>query len=298
VVVEKTYLVKTDQVEDSVARTKRSYQAALHRYQDRRGLGRISWVTWLIVVGTLLFWLFTAYRVAQIGGAHSLPAILADIAGNAINVQDKDNDILTGVLITYGAKDNALILQGQYWRFITPIFLHANALHVGLNMLNLLILGVFLERIVGHFRFLFIYLVTGVVGAIASFYFAPQEISVGASGAIFGLVGAYSMFVLIHRRAFSYGGIPSLLWLLIIIGINLSIGLFVQNVDNYAHVGGLLSGCVLGWWCTPLYRPSANSELRDVHSLNLSWPLALLTILGTLVLALIALYLMGAKFSL
>jgi membrane associated rhomboid family serine protease len=289
---------KTDLVEDRVSHTRRSYQTALRRYQSRRGLGRVSWITWLIVVGTLLLWLFTADRVAQLGGAHSLPAILADIAGNAINVQDKDNDILTNVLIAYGAKDNALILQGQYWRFITPIFLHANALHVGLNMFNLLILGVFLERILGHLRFLLIYLVTGVVGVIASFYFAPQEISVGASGAIFGLVGAYSMFVLVHRRALPYGGIPSLLWLLIIIAINLSIGLFVQNVDNYAHVGGLLSGCVLGWWFTPLYRPSSNNGLRDVHSLTLSWPLALLTILGTLVLALIALYLMGAKISL
>jgi rhomboid protease GluP len=250
------------------------------------------------VVGTLLFWFFTAYRVAQSGGAHSLSAALADIAGNAINVQDKDNDILTRILITHGAKDNALMLQGQYWRFITPVFLHANALHVGLNMFNLLILGVFLERILGHLRFLLIYLVTGVVGVIASFYFAPQEISVGASGAIFGLVGAYSMFVLVHRRAFRYGGIPSLLWLLVVIGINLSIGLFVQNVDNYAHLGGLISGCVLGWWFMPLYRPSSDDGLRDIHSLAESWPLALLTILGTLVLALIALYLMGAKFSL
>jgi membrane associated rhomboid family serine protease len=295
VVVEKTNLVE---VEDSASRTRRSYQTALHKYQSRRGLGRISWVTWLIVLGTVLFWFFTAYQVAQAGGAHSLSAVLADIIGNAINVQDKDNDILTRILTTYGAKDNTLILQGQYWRFITPIFLHVNALHVGLNMFNLLILGVFLERILGHFRFLFIYLVTGVIGVIASFYFAPQEISVGASGAIFGLVGAYSTFVLVHRRAFSYGGIPSLLWLLVIIGINLSIGLFVQNVDNYAHLGGLISGCVLGWWFMPLYRSTPDYGLRDVHSLTRSWPLVLLTLLGTLVLALIALYLMGAKISL
>lgn len=293
--MEKTYLVE---VEDSASRTRRSYQAALHKYQNKRRLERISWVTWLLVLGTVLFWLFTAYRVAQIGGAHSLSAILADITGNAINVQDKDNDILTRILTTYGAKDNTLILQGQYWRFITPIFLHVNALHVGLNMFNLLILGVFLERILGHFRFLFIYLVTGVIGVIASFYFAPQEISVGASGAIFGLVGAYSTFVLVHRRALSYGGIPSLLWLLVVIGINLSIGLLVPNVDNYAHLGGLLSGCVLGWWFTPLYRPTPNYELRDMHRLARSWPLVLLTLLGTLVLALIALYLTGAKFSL
>ena len=64
-----------------------------------------------------------------------------------------------------------LILQGQYWRFITPIFLHANLLHVALNMLNLAVLGVFVERLVGHLRFLLIYFVTGLVSIIASFYF-------------------------------------------------------------------------------------------------------------------------------
>jgi membrane associated rhomboid family serine protease len=286
-VVEKTY-----PREDTISRTRRSYQAALHTRQST------AWITWIIVLGTLLLWCFTAYRVAQSSGAHSLSAILSNIANNAINVQDKDNDALTTVLTMYGAKDNALILQGQYWRFVTPIFLHVNALHVGMNMLNLLLLGIFLERILGHLRFLLIYLVTGIISVIASFYFAPQEISVGASGAIFGLVGAYSIFVLVHRRAFLYGGIPSLLWLVLVIGANLSVGMFIQNVDNYAHVGGLVSGCWLGWWFTPLYRPSPDQALRDVHRLSQSWPLALLTILGTLVLALIALYLMGARFSL
>src|SRR5581483_1805326 len=166
----------------------------MQRYQTKRGLERYSWATWLIVVGTLVVWFFTAYQVALAVGAHTLPAVFADIAGTAINVQDKDNDALTRILIAYGAKENTLLLQGQYWRFITPIFLHANALHVGMNMLNLLVLGVFLERILGHLRFLLIYLVTGIISVIASFYFAPREISVGASGAIFGLVGVYSIF--------------------------------------------------------------------------------------------------------
>jgi rhomboid protease GluP len=211
-----------------------------------------------------------------------------NIASNAINVHD--NDALTTTLIAYGAKDNSLILQGQYWRFITPIFLHANALHIGLNMFNLVVLGIFLERLYGHLRFLLIYLLTGIISIIASFYFAPQEISVGASGAIFGLVGAYSIFVLVHRRAFPRGGIPALLWLLIIVALNLSIGFFVSNVDNYAHIGGLLSGCLLGWEFTPLYRLSSRNVLVDKHALTRRWPLALLTILGTLVLAIIALH--------
>ncbi|MFL5588204.1 MAG: rhomboid family intramembrane serine protease [Ktedonobacteraceae bacterium] len=268
-----------------------SYQTALSRYRSVRGLASISWVTWIITIATIAMWCFTAYHVALAAGAHSFHDIIVNVMNNAVNVQD--NDALSNVLITYGAKDNDLIIQGQYWRFITPIFLHANLLHVGLNMLNFFVLGIFLERLLGHLRFLLIYLLTGIISIIASFYFMPQEISVGASGAIFGLVGAYSIFVLRHRRAFRNNGIPALLWLVLIIGVNLSIGLFVPNVDNYAHLGGLLSGCLLGWWFMPLYELSPNKALTDVHSLSRRWPLALLTIVSTLILAILARYLIG-----
>ncbi len=272
-------------------RTLLSYQTALYQYKKLHGLARISWGTWLIVSLTIAIWCITAYQVAVLSGAHTFFAILANIMNNAVDI--KDNDALSTVLINYGAKDNELIVQGQYWRFVTPIFLHANLLHVGLNMLNLAVLGVFLERLVGHLRYLLIYFVTGIVSIIASFYFMPQEISVGASGAIFGLVGAYSIFVLMHRRAFPKHGIPALLWLLFVIGVNLGIGLFVPNVDNYAHIGGLLSGCLLGWWFTPLYTLSPNKTLVDTHSLARRWPLALLTIASVLLLAILARLLMG-----
>jgi len=282
---------ETIQVNEAALRKLRirtSYQTALNAYRRRKGLARISWVTWLLTGGTILLWCITATVVAQTAGAHNIGAILMNIANNAIDVHD--NDALTTTLIAYGAKENTLILQGQYWRFITPIFLHANALHVGLNMLNLVILGVSLERLFGHLRFLLIYLLTGIIACIASFYFAPQEISVGASGAIFGLVGAYSIFVLVHRQALPRGGVPALLWLVVIVALNLSIGLFIANVDNYAHVGGLLSGCLLGWVFTPLYRLSNSNILVDKHTLARRWPLALLTISGTLALAIIAIH--------
>ncbi len=163
-------------------------------------------------------------------------------------------------------------------------------------MLNLIVLGIFVERIFGHLRFLLIYLITGVISIIASFYFAPQEISVGASGAIFGLVGAYSLFVFIHRKAFRKGGIPALSWLVLIIGLNLGIGLIIPNVDNYAHVGGFLSGCVLGWFFAPFYVPQieeGKTVLIDTHSLTRRWPLALLTIAATGLFAIIAVHFSG-----
>ncbi|GAC1676388.1 MAG: hypothetical protein NVS9B9_30930 [Ktedonobacteraceae bacterium] len=269
-------------------RSQMSYQTALRQYRSLRGISRYSWATWSITIGAIIVWCVTAYQFALATGARNFHDIIAVTLNNAINIQDKDNDALSNVLIAYGAKANNLIIQGQYWRFVTPIFLHANLLHIALNMLNLVVLGIFLERLVGHLRFLLIYFVTGIVSIVASFYFMPQEISVGASGAIFGLVGAYSIFVFMHRRAFRNGGIPALLWLIVVIVGNLSIGFFVPNVDNYAHVGGLLTGCLLGWWFTPLYILSADKTVVDTHSLSRRWPLALLTIAGTLILAFIA----------
>jgi len=290
-------LENTAQSQDEISRKLRvlaGYRTALNHYKSRRGLARISWVTWIFTIGTIATWCYTADQIALASGAHNLRDVITNILANAINIQQ--NDTLAAVLISYGAKDNSLILAGQYWRFVTPIFLHVNLLHIALNMLNFFVLGIFLERLVGHLRFLLIYLVTGVISIIASFYFVPQEISVGASGAIFGLVGAYSIFVLAHHKALRGGGIPALVWLVCIIGANLSVGFFIADVDNFAHIGGLLSGFLLGWWFMPRYLAAPGSEKTswiDLHSLSRRWHLALLTILGTILLAMIALHFTG-----
>lgn len=271
-------------------RVQLSYHTALSRHRDQRGIARVSWVTWLVTALTVAIWLFTAYQVALLESQHSLAGIWHTFLNNDENVD---------VLVRYGAKDNDLLRSGQYWRLLTPIFLHANLLHMALNMFNFVFLGFFLERLLGHLRFLYIYLLTGIISIIASAYFMPNEVSVGASGAIFGLVGVYCVFVVSHRRAFLYNGIPTLLWLVIIIGINLSIGLFIPNVDNYAHIAGFCSGCLLGWWFAPSYRPpdrelaDPESSLSDAHSLARRWPIALLAIIGTFVLAVIVIHLIG-----
>lgn len=264
-----------------------SYNTAITRYKKLHWGEAFPWLTWIIALITVAIWCLTAFKVALASGAHTLHDILVNVLSNTQNAD---------ILIAYGAKYNQAILDGQYWRFVTPIFLHANILHVGLNMLNLIVLGIFVERIFGHSRFLLIYFVTGVLSIIASFYFAPQEISVGASGAIFGLVGAYSLFVFIHRRAFRRGGIPALSWLVIIIGINLGLGLIIPNVDNFAHVGGFVSGCIIGWLFAPYYIPrieEGKTELIDMHSLTRRWPLALLTIVTTLFCAVMAIHFIG-----
>ena len=305
--MENTFL--TNDKDTRTMRVQLSYRAAMRSSSRLPVIERIPWFTWIITIGTIATWCFTAYQVALASGAHNIRDILANVFANTQNAD---------VLIAYGAKYNDAISAGQYWRFITPIFLHANILHVSLNMLNFFILGIFIERLFGHLRFLLIYLATGVISIIASFYFAPQDVSVGASGAIFGLVGAYSIFILVHRRAFSRSGIPAIAWLIVIIALNLGIGLVIPNVDNYAHLGGFLSGCLLGWFFVPFYvvlpgggksqlpapvRPAnatsasgfaqAGRKETDTHSLSRRWPLALLTIAITLFLAIIALHFSG-----
>lgn len=283
--MENTFL--TNDKDTRAIRVQTSYRAAMRSNSRLSALERIPWFTWIITIGTVAMWCLTAYQVALASGARGLHNILANVFADTQNAD---------VLIAYGAKYNEAIIAGQYWRFITPIFLHANILHVVLNMLNFFILGLFIERLFGHLRFLLIYLVTGVISIIASFYFAPQDVSVGASGAIFGLVGAYSIFILVHRRAFSRGGIPAIAWLVAIIGLNLGIGLVIPNVDNYAHVGGFLSGCLLGWFFVPSYvvlPGETKSQLSDTHSLSHRWPLALLMIVFTILLAIIALHFSG-----
>lgn len=264
-----------------------SYQRALEEGK-RRGLAGFPWVTWGITLATCALWCVTAYQGARDAGAHTLRDVLANVFSNSTD---------GNVLDAFGAKDNPAIVAGQYWRLVTPIFLHANILHVGLNMLNFFLLGLVIERIFGHTRFLLLYLLTGIVSILASFIFTPQAISVGASGAIFGLVGAYSAFILVHRQAFRHGGVGALSWLILVIGVNLGLGFVIPNVDNYAHIGGLLSGCILGVLFTPLYRLTAARDgsllLMDTRSLQRRWPLALVVCMIIFLLAIIAIYGIG-----
>ena len=141
-------------------------------------------------------------------------------------------------LIKFGAKFNPLILEGEWWRFFTPIFLHIGILHLLMNTLALYYLGSAVERIFGKTRFLFIYLLAGFSGSLASFIFSPS-ISAGASGAIFGCFGALLYFGVIYPRLFfrTIG-----FNILIVLGINLLFGFSMPGIDNAGHIGGLVGG--------------------------------------------------------
>ncbi|MBY0122391.1 rhomboid family intramembrane serine protease [Bacillus sp. S/N-304-OC-R1] len=144
----------------------------------------------------------------------------------------------TSTLIQYGAKFNPLIIEGEWWRFFTPIFLHIGLLHLLMNSLALYYLGSTVERIYGNFRFLFIYLFAGFSGSLASFIFSPT-LSAGASGAIFGCFGALLYFGVIYPKLFfrTMG-----FNIIIILGINLVFGFSMSSIDNAGHIGGLIGG--------------------------------------------------------
>jgi rhomboid protease GluP len=159
----------------------------------------------------------------------------------------------TQVLVRFGAKDNVLIAEGQVWRLLASMFLHIGVMHLVFNSYALLVLGSDVERLYGSPRFLAIYLLAGLWGGLASFALSP-DLSAGASGAIFGLLGAMVAFLRREREVFGSWGRQRLLNLLGVAALNLVLGFTVPGIDNFAHLGGLFSGAVLGWLLAPRYQ--------------------------------------------
>lgn len=147
-------------------------------------------------------------------------------------------DIDINVLIQLGAKYNEGIMRGEYYRLIACTFLHGGLLHIVLNMYALFIIGPLVEKIYGSLKYLVIYLISGMFSSILSFILSPN-VSIGASGAIFGLLGACLIFAFKNKNRI---GKAFLADIVSVIFINIILGLSVQNIDNFGHIGGLLGG--------------------------------------------------------
>lgn len=150
----------------------------------------------------------------------------------------------------YGMKINELIVEGQFWRLITPVFLHGSILHIAFNMYALLIFGPGLERFYGHWRYLALYFVSGFAGNVFSFLFSSAP-SLGSSTAIFGLLAAEGVFLYQNRKLFGKGAQRALINLVTIALVNLFIGLS-PGIDNWGHIGGLVGGALFAWFAGPL----------------------------------------------
>lgn len=152
----------------------------------------------------------------------------------------------------FGARVNAAILSGQFWRLLTPLLLHGSVLHIAFNMYALLSFGSFLEPLLGHWRFLLLYILAGLSGNVFSFLFS-RGYSIGASTAVFGLVMAEGIFLYRNRQLLGREAQRSIGNIVFILGVNLLLGLS-PGIDNWGHLGGLLGGMMFAWFSAPRYR--------------------------------------------
>ncbi|MBV9454714.1 MAG: rhomboid family intramembrane serine protease [Rubrobacter sp.] len=155
-----------------------------------------------------------------------------------------------GRVVTLGALIPALVAEGQAWRLVTSIFLHSGFAHLAMNMISLYFLGSFVETSFGRGRFLALYFMSGIAGGLAYLYLGTFTApAIGASGAIFGLLGGVFGYS-IRRGTFSLQN-PIIAQLLILTALNLFLGATIPNVSNTAHIGGLVGGLVFGWLAAP-----------------------------------------------
>ncbi|GAA4459374.1 rhomboid family intramembrane serine protease [Nemorincola caseinilytica] len=157
-------------------------------------------------------------------------------------------------LLYWGANYGPATMGGQWWRLLSSAFLHSGIMHLVANMYGLLFAGMFLEPIIGSRRFTIIYLVTGILASVTSMWWHVAVVSVGASGAIFGIYGA--LLILLVKGIFPTAASKGLLISAgIFVGYNLLMGM-AGNTDNAAHIGGLISGILAGL----LFYPTLKAE--------------------------------------
>jgi rhomboid protease GluP len=195
--------------------------------------------------------------------------VIETLAGGGINgSQDPET------LINLGANLGPLVTQGEYWRLFTANFLHIGLMHIAFNLYALYIVGTEVEMFYGPWRFLVIYLLSGVSGAIASYAFT-YGLSAGASTAVFGLIGTLVAFFTRNRAVFGEMSRTRLTNLIVVIAINLFYGLSVSFIDMWGHIGGFIGGLILGWLLCPFYhieaRPDGFRNVVDRNSLRAEW---------------------------
>lgn len=147
-------------------------------------------------------------------------------------------------LLELGANRRYEVMNGEYWRLFTSMFLHGGILHVTMNLFGIAITCSLIEPVLGRLRTLFAYLISGIGSSLASIYWHENTISVGASGAIFGMMGVM-IALLLTKKDKGAGGTYYII-LVIYGGVSLLFG-FLGGIDNAAHIGGLLVGIVIGF---------------------------------------------------
>ena len=226
-------------------------------------------VTYALIAVNVLIWLAMEFEGRSRGGSES-----------------------PEVLLQFGAMYGPLIAAGEYWRLFTAMFLHVGLLHLAFNGFGLLIFGRIVEGIYGPVRFSLIYVLAGLFGSVASYLLNSVSIGAGASGAIFGVLGALAAFFLVRREMLGEVGRQNLTGLAVIAAINLVFGFSQPGIDNWAHMGGLVAGFALGMALAPNYRLvddvfGMGGRLVNVNSLARSFwvvPVAVALLFGATLL--------------
>lgn len=150
----------------------------------------------------------------------------------------------TATLLKMGAMNNLAVAQGQWWRLFAAQFLHIGIMHIASNAVMVLYMGQYIEPLIGHFRFLMIYLLSGIGGNLLSFALGnDNNLSAGASTALFGLFGAMIALGLANRNYPAISFLSRQAFALAF--INLALDIFMPSIDILGHLGGLISGYLL-----------------------------------------------------
>ncbi len=154
-----------------------------------------------------------------------------------------------------GAQVNWRVAAGQYWRLFSAMFLHIGLAHIAFNAYALYIIGRDVEGLYGSARFAAIFFLSGLAGGVLYFLVGPSiSVSAGASGGVFGLIGAEVVFFLVNRSLFGSLGRQRLTNLAVLLAINLALGFMPgSNINMLAHLGGLVAGFVLALALAPRY---------------------------------------------
>lgn len=177
-----------------------------------------------------------------------------------------DTGVYGDLTLRYGAKINGNIVNGEYWRLVTPIFLHGGIAHLLINCFSLNAIGSITENIFGRRRFLVIYFSAGILGSLGSFCFSAYP-AVGASGAIFGLLGAM-LYLGVQNPEFMRSGFGKDILALAV--LNLAYGFSATGIDNFGHLGGLVGGFLATGALLPrVERFSVNSRVVSALALVL-----------------------------
>ena len=169
-------------------------------------------------------------------------------------------------LLRYGALNSILVQNGEFWRLITAGFLHGGIFHLLFNMYSLYIIGTQIENFVGRWKFLAIYFCSMLTASLMSCVISPNSVSVGASGAIFGLLGALVYFGYHYRL---YLGSVLRNQIIPLILFNLLLGFMVSGIDNAAHIGGLIGGLLISMALGVQKREGKQDRINGIISFSI-----------------------------